>query len=92
MIILAIAIIYLTMTITYHPITKWVCDGRKNTISYYYYDSSMVQITIEKEGKIVDRNIFTKDHINIWMFFGWPNGIWNLQWLELTQAIKMKTT
>tara|TARA_Y100000385_G_C12497112_1_gene385614 strand:+ start:98 stop:388 length:291 start_codon:yes stop_codon:yes gene_type:complete len=90
--ILAIAIIYLTITITYHPITQWVCDGRKNKVSYYHYDASMIHINIHKEGKVVGEDIFTRDHINIWMFFGWPNGMWNLQWLELTESIKIKTT
>lgn len=87
-----LGIAYLAAQITYHPITKWVCDGRKNNISYYHYDASMIHINIHKEGKIVGEDIFTRDHLNVWMFFGWPNGMFNLQWLELTESIKMKTT
>ena len=92
LVILAIAIIYLTLTITYHPITKWVCDGRRNKIGYYHYDASMIHITIEKQPRIVDRDLVSKDHLNIWMFFGWPNGICNLQWLKLTETLKLETT
>ena len=87
-----LGIAYLAAQIIYHPITKWVCDGRKNKVSYYHYDDSMIHINIHKEGKIVGEDIFTRDHINIWMFFGWPNGIWNLQWLELTESIKIEIT
>lgn len=90
--VLTILLTYATIQITYHPITKWVCDGRRNKIGYYHYDASMIHITIEKQPRIVDRDLVSKDHLNIWMFFGWPNGIWNLQWLKLTETLKLETT
>lgn len=84
-----LGIAYLAAQITYHPITKWVCDGRKNKISYFYHDESMIQITIEKEFKFVDREHISKDHLNIWMFF--CCGFYDLQWLDLKETRKLKT-
>ena len=87
--ILAIAIIYLTLTITYHPITKWVCDGRKNKISYFHYDESMIHINIEKEFRFVDESHMSKKHLNIWVFF--CCGVYDLQWLDLKETRELET-
>ena len=84
-----LGITYLAAQITYHPITKWVCDGGKNKISYFHYDESMIHINIEKEFEFVDENHMSKKHLNIWMFF--CCGVYDLQWLDLKETRKLET-
>jgi len=84
-----LGIAYLAAQITYHPITKWICDGRKNKISYFHYDESMIHINIEKEFEFVDENHMSKKHLNIWMFF--CCGVYDLQWLDLKETRKLET-
>lgn len=84
-----LGIAYLAAQITYHPITKWICDGGKNKISYFHYDESMIHINIEKEFEFVDENNMSKKHLNIWMFF--CCGVYDLQWLDLKETRKLET-
>ena len=84
-----LGIAYLAAQITYHPITKWVCDGNKNKISYFHYDESMIHINIEKEFKFVDETHMSKKHLNIWVFF--CCGVYDLQWLDLKETRKLET-
>ena len=74
------------LTVTQHPLKDVVCDGRKNTIDYIYYDSRSAQVKILKEGYIID-DYFHQDETIIWYF---PQT--GLQWLQLTNRTALEWT
>jgi hypothetical protein len=68
MAVFAIILIYLGLTITYHPITRWFFDGRQKNITYFHTTFMFTHIEIEVMEPEMRESCAVFESMNIYIF------------------------